>query len=547
MKTTNYLILAFLFLLASCTGAEKQPTARHVIVIGIDGMSPDGVQKAKTPNMDEMMKNGAWTLKARGVLPSSSSPNWASMIMGAGPEQHGITSNSWREDQHILPTMVSGSGAFFPTIFRIAADQKPELEVGIVYHWTGFNNLFDRSVPDYEITGDTEEETTQLAIEYFREKNPHFLFVHLDHVDGAGHGQGHGSPAYYRAVSKADSLIGLIKQAVEESGMMDDTVIMVSADHGGVGYGHGGETPEELEIPWMAYGKGVRMNHQIEATVNSYDTPATAAMLLGLQKPQAWIGRPVKHAFQGIKGEEVLYSAGDYFRKPVIEPQNDGYAPSGGLFIGEGATMTMRHSNSAGVIRYTTDGSLPTTDSPEYTEAVSIDETTIVNAAIFVDGQKRSRVETAYFRVLKNTGNHGVNYKAYAVDELEMLPDFSQHKPVKSGMSYEISIDDLELYREEHIAMEFEGYIEIDEAGTYMFTTASDDGSKLYINGKQVVDNDGDHGVVLKDGNIELDAGLHEIRVTWFNGGGGKWLGALYQGPGIPQQLIPPNKLYRSK
>ena len=149
MKTTHYLIFAFLFLLASCSGAEQQPTARHIIVIGVDGMSPDGVRKADTPHMDEMMEKGAWTLSARGVLPSSSSPNWASMIMGAGPEQHGITSNSWREDQHVLPTMVSGSAAFFPTIFRIAEDQKPDLEVGIVYHWTGFNNLFDRSVPDY--------------------------------------------------------------------------------------------------------------------------------------------------------------------------------------------------------------------------------------------------------------------------------------------------------------------------------------------------------------------------------------------------------------
>ena len=86
----------------------------HVVIIGCDGMSPDGIQKAKTPSMDSLMRRGAYTLRARGVMPTSSSPNWASMIMGAGPEQHGITSNGWRPDKfEIAPTAV-GSGGIFP-------------------------------------------------------------------------------------------------------------------------------------------------------------------------------------------------------------------------------------------------------------------------------------------------------------------------------------------------------------------------------------------------------------------------------------------------
>lgn len=547
MKKLTVLVLGLVLFTSSCSNESYHPTARHVIVIGVDGMSPDGVIKAKTPNLDKMMENGSYTLSARGVLPSSSSPNWASMIMGAGPEQHGITSNSWRQDQHVLPTMVSGSGAFFPSIFKIIDDQKPEMETGIVYDWTGFNNLFDRSIPDLEVNGDNEEKTTDEAVKYFKENAPHFMFVHLDHVDGAGHGQGHGSPAYYQSVTKADSLIGIIINTVEELGMMNETVIIVSADHGGVGYGHGGETPEELEIPWIIFGKGVKKGHQINATVNTYDTPATAAYLLDIEIPQAWIGRPVKFAFEGVKTEKVLYKAGDYYRKPIISPTNDGYSPSGGLFIEQDAEMSIKNPNASGVIRYTLDGSTPTVDSPEFINSMKIDESTIVNAIIFDNGKAVSRMETAYFRILKNTNNHGVNYKAYEVDEMEMLPDFSKYKPSKTGSTYEISIDYLELVREEHIAMEFEGYIQIDKAGTYMFTTASDDGSKLYINGKEIVDNDGDHGVILKDGNIDLEPGLHKIKVTWFNGGGGKWLGALYQGPGIPQQIIPADKLYKSR
>ncbi len=63
--------------------------APHVVIIGCHGMSPDGVRQARAPNLKQLMKTGAYTLHARGVMPTSSSPNWASMIMGAGPADHG--------------------------------------------------------------------------------------------------------------------------------------------------------------------------------------------------------------------------------------------------------------------------------------------------------------------------------------------------------------------------------------------------------------------------------------------------------------------------
>ena len=82
---------------------KKDFEIQHIIVIGIDGMSPDGIQKADTPTLDSMIQEGAATMHARSVLPSSSSPNWASMIMGADTEQHGITSNGWEKFDHQLP------------------------------------------------------------------------------------------------------------------------------------------------------------------------------------------------------------------------------------------------------------------------------------------------------------------------------------------------------------------------------------------------------------------------------------------------------------
>ena len=140
--------------------------------------------------------------------------------------------------------------------------------------------------------------------------------------------------------------------------------------------------------------------------------------------------------------------------------------------------------------------------------------------------------------------SRGVTYSVYLLPESPVrLPDFSRLTPVASGKAHEITLDGLALPREDAVAVVFEGFIQIDTAGEYGFSTASDDGSKLYIDGKTVVDNDGDHGVLTAAGTIRLEPGKHAIRVEWFNGGGGAWLGAYFEGPGVPRQFIDPNRL----
>src|SRR5262245_22660919 len=83
--------LAFAMLLPGPGRAQTIAAGRaeHFIIIGVDGLSVDGVARNRSPRIHELMAQGAWTLRARGVMPTLSSPNWASMIMGAGPEQHG--------------------------------------------------------------------------------------------------------------------------------------------------------------------------------------------------------------------------------------------------------------------------------------------------------------------------------------------------------------------------------------------------------------------------------------------------------------------------
>jgi len=282
---------------AALLAAAALPGVERVIVIGYDGLSPDGLRKAKTPHFDRLCRNGAWTFRARGVMPTVSSPNWASMIMGAGPEQHGVTSNDWKPDSFQIAPTVRGRGGAFPTVFGLLRDQRPASVIAVFHDWADFPRLVEKGAADPMEHHKGAAQTTARAIEFVTARKPDLMFVHLDHVDHAGHEYGHGSAEYIAAVEEADRLTGELLAALERAGLFSGALLILTADHGGAGKKHGGLTMAELEIPWIIHGPGVAGGRELSSHVNTYDTAATIAYALGLTPPAAWIGRPVVEAF----------------------------------------------------------------------------------------------------------------------------------------------------------------------------------------------------------------------------------------------------------
>lgn len=282
---------------------------QHVIVIGVDGMSPNGIQKAATPTIDSILKVAAYSWKCEAVLPTSSSPNWASMIMGAGPDKHGVTSNAWQPHKQTLELECEGTkgngkaSGMWPTIFGELRSQKPESKIACFNDWLAFNRLFEKGVVNRQrdaillqaASHHGYKGITRMASNYFKRKKPDFMFVHLDYVDHAGHHDGHGTQAYYDAVSVADEMIGKIVKAVKASGELEHTIILITADHGGIGHGHGGNTPEEVNVPWILTGTGV-VNGELQVPIKTYDTAATLVYLLGIKAPECWDGKVITQA-----------------------------------------------------------------------------------------------------------------------------------------------------------------------------------------------------------------------------------------------------------
>ena len=282
-----------LLLLLACPAlCVTQPRPKHVIVIGLDGFGGHAMKDAKAPNLRALMASGSWTLKARGVMPTVSSPNWASLIMGAGPEQHGITSNEWQPDKFDFPPSCTGMASTFPTIFGLLRQQRPNAHIAVIHDWQDFARMVEKGAPNHSRHVKGSPAATDAAIAYWKKHQPDLLFLHLDDVDHAGHDHGWWGPEYKAAVEMVDGLIGKFLQAVDR-----DAVFLITADHGGSGRKHGGNTMGELEIPWILSGPGIRPG-EITVPVNTFDTAATLAALLRLKTPTCWIGQPVESAWR---------------------------------------------------------------------------------------------------------------------------------------------------------------------------------------------------------------------------------------------------------
>lgn len=294
-------IFPALLLLVSITtaAAQKFTPAKHMVIIGVDGLSPKGIEAASTPHIDQLIKAGSHSFAAQAVIPSVSSPNWASMLMGVTPVQHEIASNDWERTDIREKTYCSGKkGETYPTIFRVVREKYPNGDIACFYDWDGFGRLVEPGIPTLIADGRGEEKTAQEACFYLLNHKPLFTFIHLDHVDHAGHDHGWYTPTYTQAVEKLDRLVGEVVAALKKAGMYEQTIILISADHGGINKKHGGDTPEERTIPWIISGPGIKKGVKLSSAISTIDTPATVAYLLGCPLPACWLGKPVTEALE---------------------------------------------------------------------------------------------------------------------------------------------------------------------------------------------------------------------------------------------------------
>ena len=281
-------------LLVGCALQLLGQTAQHVVVFGVDGLSPRGITETQTPAMHQLMKEGVWTLQGRAVIPTVSSPNWGAMIMGAAPDLTGITSNDWQPNKFEIAPACSDAPGIYPTIFGILRKSHPDAKIGIFTDWPDFVRMVEPGVADEVVKPDEKApEVVQAALAYISKERPLLAFIHLDIVDEAGHKHNWYGPEYDQAVRQTDGYLAQVRAALEQAGMAKDTVLLLIADHGGHDKKHGAMQMSDIEIPWVAVGPGIPANREIKPPLSTTQTAPTIARWLGVSPDSCWIAPPV--------------------------------------------------------------------------------------------------------------------------------------------------------------------------------------------------------------------------------------------------------------
>ena len=261
---------------------KPRPKINHVLIISEDGLRADAVATLHLKWHDLIRKRGSYSDLALTIRDASTLPAHASMLSGVKPKVHGLTWNTWRPREGYIKT---------PTIFTRAMDAG--LTTAFFTGKTKLRHIVPPgSVGMYDRPGYYCKKVAAEAANYLTTEKPALAFVHFADPDELGHAKGWMSSAQKNAISHSDACLGVIYEALEKSGLIDDTLLIVSADHGGHNRVHSGAKKIDREIPWIACGPGVREDYVITDPPSTMDTAATALYALGIPIPPDIEGKP---------------------------------------------------------------------------------------------------------------------------------------------------------------------------------------------------------------------------------------------------------------
>ena len=235
----KYLFLLLLFNTILLSAQQKK-----VLLIGIDGLQFEQIEKVITPNFDKFyIKKGynGGLLGTKSQQVTSSGPSWVTILTGVWTDKHQITSNSANQ--------VSAS----KSVFSFLKSSNSKLKTASYSTWKNINLLLYKDIyqVDFSTQGGNDEISTKAAVEYIQDAGPDFTFIHLDDIDHAGHAVGFGAK-YSNAIQKVDVQIGQLLKVVKvrEDKYGEDWLVILVTDHGRdtKGKGHGNQTIGEKTI-----------------------------------------------------------------------------------------------------------------------------------------------------------------------------------------------------------------------------------------------------------------------------------------------------------
>lgn len=302
----------------------SQPAQRQiefVVLIILEGVNHEALKLGPMPVLSRLAKEGSATWSAATVEPPLTLPAMASLLTGLPVEKHKVSWNNY----DFLRGFIRA-----PTVFDYL-NLSGGRDSAIFWMEESLQQL-SRPEPytDYQMCGPLKPECNPKTLlryirDYFRKATsghghghavlsvPHLLVVHLPEPVRTGATSGWNSAVYRQALRSVDEAIGAILDLYKELGMLDRTEVIVTALNG---TGNGtpsvngqskpggtdgaagtGQKISREQVPWIAWGPGIKAGHVIRQPISIMDTGATILRMLGLETHVEWDSHAVEEIF----------------------------------------------------------------------------------------------------------------------------------------------------------------------------------------------------------------------------------------------------------
>lgn len=278
---------------AAPTATAPMGAIQRVLIVSFDGLRPDAIEEAPMDNVLALMNSGAFTLTAQTVIPPTTLPAHSSMLVGTCVARHHVIWDDYIPENGFargVDLFDLAHQAGLRTVMIVGKDklrQITEPQSTDVYEAYDYTKLKEFTMAEKNIVPRAIEEV---------EAGFGLMFVHFPSADLMGHDKGWMSYTQLAVLDREDRYFGDLLAALDENGMRESTLIIVTSDHGGHESTHGENIPEDMTIPWIISGPGIQPM-QLTTDVQIMDTAPTVAYALHLPIPAEWQGIPVTEAF----------------------------------------------------------------------------------------------------------------------------------------------------------------------------------------------------------------------------------------------------------
>ena len=265
--------------------ASGRRLSRRFIAVVIDGCRADRLQEADTPFIDRIRRESADYVNTATVYPARTVTAFSSMLTGASPRAHGMSSN-------FVPSLGVKCESIFDSLRASGMSGKL---VGIAHLVDAFGERDVETVTAVTDNDEIDEALAARARAVMERDDPDLLVLQLLSVDQTGHARGSYNDEYLAKIEATDRIIEEFFEWCGRNGYLDDATFVITSDHGqGIGIGgHGHMSPTEVNVPCILWGRGVETTGPIAEPRSIMDIAPTIAYYVGSQPPADSVGQVI--------------------------------------------------------------------------------------------------------------------------------------------------------------------------------------------------------------------------------------------------------------